>query len=261
MSATEAETGLGEWFAHPSLVRLLDKFRGFVSHVEDTVRKHQAVNKGHGHLLVDTLPSVTQCGGEHVLCVSCSSVRALQHRGRKEPHAGQSDTARPSTAVPMLEIRVAKTKNGPLEVLDPNTSDELDGSDLPSEYAVLDLTVSRSAQVSCANCRACGASGSMPRSRVLLYLTGVARLRGRVTWLLLSWMVSLRCFLCLFSRESEGRPAVLFTVRRWSTTSHRNSICVGWTLSARVGKTLVDPRPRPSTQTKTQTQTQTQTQT
>ena len=164
MSATEAETGLGEWFAHPSLVRLLDKFRGFVSYVEDTARKHQAVNKGHGHLLVDTLAPVTQCGGEHVLCVSCSSVRALQHRGRKEPHAGQSDTARPSTAVPMPEIRVAKTKNGPLEVLDPNTSDELDGSDLPSEYAVLDLTVSRSAQVSCANCRACGGGCEAPRS-------------------------------------------------------------------------------------------------
>ena len=187
--------------------------------------------------------SYSWCGRKHVLCVSCSSARALQHRGRKEAHAGQSDTARPSTAVPIPELRVAKPKPGPLEVLDTDTSDEPDGSDLPPENTVLDLTVPRTALVSCANCRACGASGSMPRSRVLLYLTRVARLRGRVTWLLLSWMVSWRCFLCLFSRESGGRPAVLFKVRRWSTTLHRNSIYVGCTLSNRVGQTLVDALP------------------
>ena len=138
-----------------------------------------------------------------MLCVSCSSARALQHRGRKEAHAGQSDSARPSTAGPMPGLRVAKPKPGPLEVLDPDTSDEPDGSDLPPEYAVLDLTVPRTALVSCANCPACGASGSMPRSRVLLYLTRVARLRGRVTWLLLSWMVSWRCFLCLSLENRE----------------------------------------------------------
>ena len=198
--------------------------------------------------------SFSWCGRKHVLCVSCSSARALQHRGRKEARAGQSDSARPSTAGPMPELRVAKAKPGPLEVLDTDTSDEPDGSDLPPENAVLDLTVPRTALVSCANCRACGASGSMPRSRVLLYLTRVARLRGRVTWLLLSWMVSCRCFLRLFSRESGGRPAVLFTVRRRSTTSHRNIIYVGCTLSNRVGQTLVDALP-PHTKTQKKTQT------
>ena len=103
-----------------------------------------------------------------MLCVSCSSARALQHRERKEAQVGQSDSAKPSTAVPMVELRVAKPKPGPLEVLDPDTSDEPDGSDLPPEYAVLDLTVLRTALVSCANCRACGPCGSMPRSSVLL---------------------------------------------------------------------------------------------
>ena len=59
-----------------------------------------------------------------MLGVSCSSVRALQNRGRKEAHARQSDSARPSTGVPMPELRVAKPKPGPLEVLDADTSDE-----------------------------------------------------------------------------------------------------------------------------------------
>ena len=201
--------------------------------------------------------SFSWCGRKHVLCVSCSSARALQHRGRKEAHAGQSDSARPSTAVPMPELRVAKPKPGPLEVLDPDTSDEPDGSDLPPEYAVLNLTVPRTALVSCANCRACGASGSMPRSRVLLYLTRVARLRGRVTWLLLSWMVSWRCFLRLFSENWEddllcflqfagGQPRHIATA---STSVARSPIALDrhWLT------------PSLPTHTKTQKKTQTQT--
>ena len=160
----------------------------------------------------------------------------------KEAHARQSDTARPSTAVPMVELRVAKRKTGPLEVLDPDTSEEPDGSDLPPEYTVLDLTVPRTALASCATCRACGASGSMSRSTVLLHLTRVARLRGRAIWL----MVCLRCFLSLLPRKSGGRPPVLFQF-----ASHRNSNYVGCTLSTRVGKTLVDSPTPFSTHTHT----------
>jgi len=63
------------------------------------------------------------------------------------PDDGRRKDDRPSTAAPKSEPRVAKPKPRPLEVLDPDTSDESDGEELPPEYTVLDLTVPRTALV------------------------------------------------------------------------------------------------------------------
>merc|ERR1712136_227083 len=63
------------------------------------------------------------------------------------PDDGRRKDDRPSTAAPKSEPRVAKPKPRPLEVLDPDTSDESDGEELPPEYTVLDLTAPRTALV------------------------------------------------------------------------------------------------------------------